>query len=181
MHYQYLLLAGASIFSSAVAHPEHPFKRDLKECSSVVKKIDSDITETPLPPASVATIVSQVTITDECVFPEVTGEGAEGYSSYITVVASWYHELKETYDDILDACNDVPEISSQIALITRGATPCDELHWASPTGPVIEFEKKDDSGKSGNGGTSGNSANSASFKTGAVIAACAIAGAFIAL
>lgn len=168
MHYQYLLLAGAAIFSSAVAHPEHPFKRDLKECSSLVKKIDPSITETPQPPASLATLVAQQTITDECVFPEVTGEGAEGYSAYVTEVASWFHDLKETYDDIIDACNDVPEISRQIALITQGATTCDDLHWASPTGPVIEFKKD-------------NSANSANFKTGAVIAACAIAGAFIAL
>lgn len=169
MHYQYLLLAGASIFSSAVAHPEHPFKRDLKECSSVAKKIDSDITRTPQPPASVATIISQLTITDECVFPEVTGEGAAGYSAYVTQMVSWYGDLKETYDDIIKACNDVPEISRQIALVTAGASTCDEIHWASPTGPVVEVQK----GKNG--------ANSNSFKTGGVIAVCAVAGAMLAL
>ncbi|KAF9774457.1 hypothetical protein IL306_007535 [Fusarium sp. DS 682] len=167
-----ILTVGATVV--AASHPalERLEKRDAKECASVASSILPDLTAIPTPDPSLASFLAKqtdaMTMTDACVLPAVTGSMAKEYTSYASKLSSWYMDQKDGISSLLDACSDVPEVSSRIASLKDSATICDKVTWAKETGSSTS-----DSAKSSD---KGNAAGLNSIKAAAVVAVAGLAG-----
>ncbi|KAM5341327.1 hypothetical protein ACJ41O_014358 [Fusarium nematophilum] len=185
-----LIIAGATVV--AATHPalERLNKRDAEECASVAQDIMTELTDFPTPDSSVLRFLASqtqlITATDSCVFPQITGAGADGYSSYVNELSSWYNDQQEGVSSLLEACKDVPEVSEYIESATMYAT-CTEVKFAGATGSSNSDDSSDDkdSGSSSSGDSKddssdskddGNAASSATLKIGIVGAVAAFAG-----
>ncbi|KAF5707050.1 hypothetical protein FGLOB1_7133 [Fusarium globosum] len=170
-----ILTVGATVV--AASHPalERLEKRDAKECASVASSILPDLTAIPTPDSSLASFLAKqtdaMTMTDQCVIPAVTGSMAKEYTSYASKLSSWYIDQKDGISSLLEACSDVPEVSSRIAELKETATICDKVTWAKETGS---------SSSSGDASSStadkGNAAGVNSIKAIGVLAVAGLAG-----
>lgn len=169
-----ILTVGATVV--AASHPalENLHKRDAKECASVGSSILPQITDFPRPDKSLqsflATQTAEMTVTDKCVIPEVTGSMSKEYSSYASKLSSYLVEAKDNISKFEKACSDVPEVSSIIKELKSTATICDKVTWAKETGSSSSDSKSDDK-KDG-----GNAAGTNSIKAGVVVAVAGLAG-----
>ncbi|KAJ4252357.1 hypothetical protein NW762_010955 [Fusarium torreyae] len=190
----YLFLAAAA---AVIAHPPHDVKdlqkRDAEECAKAYTAILPALTEVPTPDSTLASLL--VMQTDDCVLPMVTGSLAEEYTSYASKFSSWYMDVYSGYTDLLNACSDVPAVTSELGEL--GTITCSEISWPSETGSsgskasssvsktissasetgssAAETESSTSSDKEENK-AEGNAASSASVKTGLVFAMSVIAG-----
>ncbi|KAF5724864.1 hypothetical protein FMUND_421 [Fusarium mundagurra] len=172
-----ILTVGATVV--AASHPalERLEKRDAKECASVASSILPDLTAIPTPDPSLASFLAKqtdaMTITDACVIPAVTGSMAKEYTSYASKLSSWYMDQKDGISSLLEACSDVPEVSSRIASLKEEATICDKVTWAKETG---SSSSSGDDSKSSDAADKGNAAGVNSIKAVAVLAVAGLAG-----
>ncbi|KAM0545317.1 hypothetical protein ACHAPJ_011389 [Fusarium lateritium] len=190
----YLLLAAAT---AVIAHSSHDIKgfqkRDVEECAKAYTAILPALTEAPTPDSTLASLL--VMQTDDCVLPMVTGSLADEYTSYASKFSSWYMDVYSGYTDLLNACSDVPEVTSELGDL--GTITCSEISWPSETGSsaskASSSVSKTSSSASETGSSAaqtassassdkeenkdeGNTASSASVKTGLVVAMAAVAG-----
>ncbi|KAF4338022.1 hypothetical protein FBEOM_8123 [Fusarium beomiforme] len=179
-----ILAVGATVV--AASHPalERLEKRDAKECASVASSILPDLTAFPTPDSSLASYLAKqtdlVTMTDACVIPAVTGSMAKEYTSYASKLSSWYLDQRDGISSLLEACSDVPAVSSQVASLKASATICDKVTWAKETGSSDsssgDATKTDASAKSTESSDKGNAAGVNSIKATAVVAVAGLAG-----
>ncbi|KAH7237080.1 uncharacterized protein BKA55DRAFT_543714 [Fusarium redolens] len=175
-----ILTVGATVV--AASHPalERLEKRDAKECASVASSILPDLTAIPTPDSSLASFLAKqtdvMTMTDACVLPAVTGSMAKEYTSYASKLSSWYMDQKDGISSLLDACSDVPEVSSRIASLKESATICDKVTWAKETGTASSSSDDAKSSDDSKSSDKGNAAGVNSIKAAAVVAVAGLAG-----
>ncbi|KAF5640046.1 uncharacterized protein FTJAE_4593 [Fusarium tjaetaba] len=177
-----ILTVGATVV--AASHPalERLEKRDAKECASVASSILPDLTAIPTPDSTLASFLAKqtdlMTVTDQCVIPAVTGSMAKEYTSYASKLSSWYIDQKDGISSLLEACSDVPEVSSRIADLKETATICDKVTWAKETGSSSsgDASQSSDAAASSSTADKGNAAGVNSIKAVAVLAVAGLAG-----
>lgn len=195
---QFLALAFATVASATLA------PRDAQECADSATKVLNELDDLPTPAETLVSFLAQqtqwATVTDACKIPAVTGSIAPDYSSYMSELSSWYGDHTKDVADFIDACTDVPEVSSQLAELPAQLTACSSLEWekvASATATTTGSASSSDATATGEAtstaarpsSTSGNSDdsdsdsnsnddgpdNAGTRQTGAVAAAAAIA------
>ncbi|KAF5558695.1 hypothetical protein FPHYL_7286 [Fusarium phyllophilum] len=178
-----ILTVGATVV--AASHPalERLEKRDAKECASVASSILPDLTAIPTPDSSLASFLAKqtdaMTMTDACVIPAVTGSMAKEYTSYASKLSSWYIDQKDGISSLLEACSDVPEVSSRIASLKESATICDKVTWAKETGSSSssgDASQSSDAAAASSTADKGNAAGVNSIKAVAILAVAGLAG-----
>ncbi|KAH7145435.1 hypothetical protein B0J13DRAFT_553510 [Dactylonectria estremocensis] len=184
MRVQNILLIGGASLVSAIAAPEPAAtlfqrqpaldERDLAECSSVAIALLPSLTDIPTPDASLASFIAEqtglATATNPCAIPAVTGSMADEYSSWISDISTWYVSHTAEFSSLIEACSDVPEIKSQLAIVPEAATVCDSIVWETGSSTA------DSSASSASSSDKADNGNDASRQTGMGIAAAAVAG-----
>ncbi|KAM0424391.1 hypothetical protein ACHAPT_010311 [Fusarium lateritium] len=174
MRFYHLIAAATAV--AALPAPEDLDKRDAQECYKAATSMLPKLTAIPTPDATLSSWLMRqtqlVTQTDTCVIPEITGSMAKEYSSYASKLSSYYDGAVDAYSSLLDACSDVPEINKELESITKGASFCTEMHWASETGSAKSSDSKDSKDDD-------NAASGAPIKVGIVAAVAAVAGLFV--
>lgn len=177
-----ILAIGATVVAATHPSLERLEKRDLEECASVAQDLLPSLTNIPTPDSSLANFIAKqtqvATVTDPCVIPAVTGSLAEEYTSYASKLSSWYADQKEGLSSLLEACSDVPEVSSEIASASELATICDTVTWAKETGSSSSSSSSDSSDDNSDD-DSDSAAGMKTVKAGIIVAVAGIAGVLV--
>ena len=99
--------------------------RGTKECTKVASSVLPKLTPTPTIPAALESYIiasgDQITQTDPCVDPIITGSIGSVYSSYASSASAWSSEHIDDIRSLWGACSDVPEVSSAFASLLNEA------------------------------------------------------------
>ena len=154
MHAKLFLTTALTASVSAAVIEE----RDLKACASAASKITPLLTQVPTPDPTLARFIGnqEMTITDSCMVPAITGSLASEATSYYSTLSKFYNEHKKDFENFIKACDDVDEVKDEL----QGVTLCSSISWASSTGGASSDDKKD---------------NSATHQSGMAVAAAVVA------
>lgn len=126
-----LISAAAAV--SAYELPAHPAvaaraieARGTDECLSVASTVIPRITDFPTPPADVESYLAtaDVTTTDACVDPVITGDVGSQFSSWASEYTAWSDEHVSDFRALWQACSDVSEVATAIP---TGSDACSSL------------------------------------------------------
>lgn len=129
------IVASAATGASAYQLPQHPTHvaravdlqaRSTPECTSAASSLLSRITDWPTPPSDVEEFIStaDITQTDACKDPEITGSIGDEFSSWAAEYSAWQEDHVSDFRALWQACSDVPEVASAIP---TGTEACSSL------------------------------------------------------
>ncbi|KAH7027347.1 uncharacterized protein B0I36DRAFT_364559 [Microdochium trichocladiopsis] len=137
MHSTFSILAVAGLASTAAALDARNLARigsmdsdivarqdssDMASCAQDVLSILGNIPTATAPLLSYfeAEATALATMTDLCSIPAVPATLTSAYSSYQSVILSWYSSDSSQINSVLTACSDLPGLESLAPLVTMG-------------------------------------------------------------
>ena len=121
--------AGSASAYELPLHPAHMVRavnlqaRDTPACTEAASTLLPKVTDYPEPPKDVQDflLTADVTVTDACELPEVTGSIGEEFSSWASEYSAWQSDHVSDFRELWHACSDVPEVAAAIPTHTTEA------------------------------------------------------------
>ena len=129
------IVASAAGSASAYQLPLHPTHvaravnlqaRDTPACTEAASTLLPKITSYPEPPEDVVDFLAtaDITVTDACQEPEITGSIGQEFSSWASEYSAWQIEHISDFRALWSACSDVSEVAE---VLPTGTDACSSI------------------------------------------------------